>query len=659
MNLALWAVVLALGTACGQNPSRPPSHVEAGPDAPADPADVSDDPETPEDLAPDGSCSAPEPRQYCVGCWYFDWECIDGRWTCNAPPPLPEPNECGGLCPLPDLELWSPCGPCGRDVWLCDADGNGVHCSSFPENQPNACGGCEQLDDELVGEPCGACNSGVWACAGPNELTCVGDLGEQVWRNVCGGCTPVVHTPGVPCYKGCGVYDCIDPEQVSCVPTGDCQQTVVDVRSAAETVIVGYEGHYIAGAWSGDLNGDGQPDLVTGSRGFPATIYVLFGPLEAGEIRPWERADAAFYFQYGPTAVADFNGDGVDDLLIRDSGQFPGSVAYIYFGPIPPGRHCIGFDPHDQSDFCVRLEPDIHIVGDPEDLQALAVRGGFDARADGYADLAVALRWARPPRVHYFHQLPLGTVNVDQADAVVVEDNVPAYQAAALGTQTVTLSGYPAQTPLVAMAAPTANHTYGGVYLFDVATLSGRRHVSSADYELWSVMATRELGSRMLSGRFDDRPGDDLFVAPYAPTFYSGSGRSTDVAWLVNGPVTRSVGDLDVSADTRFTNLTPTDTTPAPYWSAGDLNEDGYDELLAALPRPSFRGHIFRGPTPTGFHSLDLAQAVLSLPEGVSSMQVIDSVTGDGDPDLAVNQARDETETGRVYILGHVAGLER
>jgi len=118
---------------------------------------------------------------------------------------------------------------------------------------------------------------------------------------------------------------------------------------AAQTRFEGYEAGLHAGrdvAGAGDVNGDGQPDILIGSNHWVDTdgyAWLLYGPFADGDVSLAD-ADARFFIE-GCThcgvgtaveAAGDLDGDGFDDVLVGAPWAYEcrGGAFLLYGGPL-------------------------------------------------------------------------------------------------------------------------------------------------------------------------------------------------------------------------------------------------------------------------------------------------------------------------------------
>jgi hypothetical protein len=200
----------------------------------------------------------------------------------------------------------------------------------------------------------------------------------------------------------------------TCVWTGPA-------AGAPTTTLIGDEAFAIFGYTlaAGDLDGDGQDDLVVGApssnEGPPQSgaVYLFLGPLPRGEV---DRLDADSFVAGGDAggatgsdlvALGDTDGDGIDDLAVGSpmlNADRPGYVD-VWLGPVD-----------------LTETPDVTLLGEQlgdRTGQHMAFAGDVDA--DGYADALIsALEWGddRQGKLWLAHG-PLRTASlVDVADAI-------------------------------------------------------------------------------------------------------------------------------------------------------------------------------------------------------------------------------------------------
>jgi hypothetical protein len=337
--------------------------------------------------------------------------------------------------------------------------------------------------------------------------------------------------------------------------TGDVDLSVADAKFIGEDENDG-AGYSVASA--GDVNGDGYDDLIVGASHTAA--YLIFGPA-TGTI-DLALADAKLIGEYSGwvqqvASAGDVNGDGFDDLIVEGSGD-----AYMVLGPVAGDVDLSTADAHFSSSY-----------------EIISVASAGDVNGDGYDDLIIgeALLSAGTGQAHLVLGPVTGDVNVNSAaDATFVGeryDDWTGWSVASAGD--VNGDGY--DDVLVGAYGDYDGGYYAGAADLVLGPVTGRFELSAADAKFIGEDGSDLAGYSVASA--GDVNGDgysDILVG--APSYDGGSRYRYGAAYLILGPVT---GDVDLSsANAKFVGENVEGDAAASVASAGDVNGDGYDDLL-------------------------------------------------------------------------------
>ena len=301
---------------------------------------------------------------------------------------------------------------------------------------------------------------------------------------------------------------------------------------------------------AGDINADGIDDIIVGAYvadpngSASGAAYVIYGTgADFGGVIDLSSLDASAGFQISGAAAGDFagisvasagdvNGDGIDDLIVGahradPSGDASGAV-YVIFGSDA------GFGP--ELDLgTIDGTTGIKLIGAAEgDLTGWSVAAAGDVNGDGFGDIIIGAHEADP--------------NGDWSGAAYV----------VFGTD----AGLPAEIDLATLDGTTG------------FKLNGEAKFNFAGYSVASA------GDVNLDGF------DDILVGAYlAGTSPSGTGAT----YLVFGSDAGFAAEVDLSSldgDTGFqiTGAAAYDQSGTSVASAGDVNGDGFDDILVGAP---------------------------------------------------------------------------
>ncbi len=334
-----------------------------------------------------------------------------------------------------------------------------------------------------------------------------------------------------------------------------------------------------------DVDGDGNADFLVAANGADdggadsGAVYLVAGPVE-GDVSV---ADALVIITGESTedmvadvvrAAGDVNGDGILDLVVSASqADFRGTeagAAYLVLGPV--------------TDSLSLADADRRFAGETiQDLSGWALAGAGDFDGDGNDDLLIGA--------------PQGETNA-QGAAYLVLDAASSSESLGLenadwilrGIEQGDQAGMAVELSAdlnsdghadVAVGAPTADDTGALYVLFGSGSPAGS--LADADVLLHGEAGGDLAGTAVVHvGDVDFDGHQDLLVgAPGSDTAASDAG----AAYLLLGPVS-SLADL-ASGGATVLGEADGDAVGIVLASAGDVDDDGYDDMLLGAPDAS------------------------------------------------------------------------
>ncbi|MCB9765474.1 MAG: FG-GAP repeat protein [Alphaproteobacteria bacterium] len=277
--------------------------------------------------------------------------------------------------------------------------------------------------------------------------------------------------------------------------------------------------------------------------------------------------------------AGDVNGDGAGDLWIgaplEDSNGADAGAAYLVLGPITDASI-------DLSNY------DAKLMGNADEQAARFVSGGYDLSGDGTPDVIAGAHrsagdLANRAGVVY---LVRGPVTGD----VVLSNDADTYfygeaQWDRLGIASLVMGDTDGDNNAdIAMGAPYANvsssvRSAGIIYVASGPFARGDYDVEDAELILEGETSSDSVGDRLASADINGDGQQDLVVgAPLEDT----AGASSGAVYVVFGGTTGrfSLGNADI----KLTGESTGDTAGQAIASAGDMDGDGYDEILVGAP---------------------------------------------------------------------------
>ncbi len=396
----------------------------------------------------------------------------------------------------------------------------------------------------------------------------------------------------------------------------------------------------------------------------PAATEVCFDGLDencdASELcgRDLEDADRAFigetagdYAGYDVSSAGDMNGDGIDDLAIGayatdGGGSSAGSVYVVYGGGTG------------QLDLSAANR--IFTGEDASDYAGITVAGLGDVTGDGYDDLAIGATGddsggTSAGKVYFITGSGTGNLDLSAAYANFVGESTSDGAGAALaGAGDVSGDG----KPDILIGSPSRSSSAGRVYLL-TSVAAGTTDLSVASAILSGESSTDYAGRTVdNAGDVNGDGYDDILTGAYGD---DDGGSSAGAAYIVLGPQT---GSSSLSAaDAKLYGASSSDYLGYTVAGAGDVNDDGYDDILAGAYGYGTYGTVYvvYGPIAS---DASISSAADFRIDGTSSAigKVMSGgdLDGDGHSDIVIGNEADSTAAstaGAAWLfLGPLSG---
>ena len=391
----------------------------------------------------------------------------------------------------------------------------------------------------------------------------------------------------------------------------------------------------------GDINGDGQPDLVVANSG-SNTVSVLLNTTTLGASTPSFASQQTFATGSNPAAVAvgDLNGDGKPDLAVANSGD--GTVS-VLFDTTTPGSSVASFTA--QQVFAVGGSPVAVALwmstktasGTSWSPTRRATRSRCWSTPPQRARARPASRRSKPsPPAAAPMSLALGDLNGDgQPDLVVANSagntlsvllnaNVVPFIAASFGSQqTLATGSYPVLGALADLNADgkpdlvVANQTDNTVSVFLNTTAPGATSPNFASPQTFAA------GSHSTYVGVGDVNGDgkpDLVISDYA---------TNSVMVLLNTTAPGATTVSFAAAQTFASGVNPN-------WAVlGDVNGDGKLDIITANAGSNTVSVLLNTTAPGASVPSFASPQSFAVGAGPRTF-VLGDINGDGKPDLVV-----------------------
>jgi len=341
--------------------------------------------------------------------------------------------------------------------------------------------------------------------------------------------------------------------------------------STADVILTGaaaydWFGHSVSSA--GDVNSDGYDDVVVGALGNDeggseaGRAYIYYGgaSMDSTADVTLTGAAAGDYFGYSVSGAKDVNKDGYDDVIVsayfNDAGGTEAGRAYIYFGAAS-----------------MDSTADVLLTGAAAfDNFGESVSCAGDVNKDGYDDVIVGAvgndaGGSEAGRAYIYY----GGASMDSTADVIFTGAAAddRFGGSVSGAGDVNKDGYD-DVAVGAHFNDAGGSNAGRVYIH----YGGASMDSAADVIFTGVAESNAFGTVSGAGDVNNDGFDDVIVGAVGN---DAGGTDSGQAYIYLG-----AASMDSAADVTLTGAAANDWFGSPVSGAGDVDNDGCDEIIVS-----------------------------------------------------------------------------